>query len=445
MTAVQQPPLPPPEVVAPGAAATELKARGFRRPIAPTQARSTPAFLRQWNVILLALVAAFAVVGSIASLVMRAASETTADNTAPALIGIQDLFASVAEANTAATAAFLATSATGTEDRVNRNLYQDAIRRAAEQTEEVSAIIGSDEAAHEALKQISVSLNVYSGQIEAANVANSNDLPEADEQLRDALRVVKDDVGDAVATVTARGQSQLETERTTGRILTWVAIALGVVTLVALLRVQAGLLNRTNRILNPLLVLATVLVATVVGYLVVGPLARGRALDDASTGGYDAIATTSLIQTSAFDLQSQLSLKLLEGGDAELEPLFAEVSADIEALADGADSAREEAAAEALRIRWERYETAARQIDATAERGNRDRAVELFQGEGLSTFNGLNTAVESVLSDNRSQFIAGVSEAADAVGTTPFLTIILPVLAALAILLAIQRRLGEYR
>ena len=352
MTAVQQPPLPPPEVVAPGAAATELKARGFRRPIAPTQARSTPAFLRQWNVILLALVAAFAVVGSIASLVMRAASETTADNTAPALIGIQDLFASVAEANTAATAAFLATSATGTEDRVNRNLYQDAIRRAAEQTEEVSAIIGSDEAAHDALKQISVSLNVYSGQIEAANVANSNDLPEADEQLRDALRVVKDDVGDAVATVTARGQSQLETERTTGRILTWVAIALGVVTLVALLRVQAGLLNRTNRILNPLLVLATVLVATVVGYLVVGPVARGRALDNASTGGYDAIATTSLIQTSAFDLQSQLSLKLLEGGDAELDPLFAEVSADIEALADGADSAREDAAAEALRIRW---------------------------------------------------------------------------------------------
>ena len=50
-----------------------------------------------------------------------------------------------------------------------------------------------------------------------------------------------------------------------------------------------------------------------------------------------------------------------------------------------------------------------------------------------------------MLSDNRSQFIAGVSEAADAVGTTPFLTIILPVLAALAILLAIQRRLGEYR
>ncbi len=451
MSAVQQPPLPPPDVVAPGAAPTELKPRRSRRPPATSDTKSTPAFLRQWNVALLILIGAFAVVGSIASLVMRSASETTADNTAPALIGIQDLFASVAEANAAATAAFLSTSATGTEDRVNRNLYQDAIRRASGQSEEVSAIIGSNNDAHEALKDIAISLNVYSGQIEAARVANNNDLPGADRQLRDALEIVQADVAASVNTVNERGQAQLETERTTGNLLTAAAIAIGVVTLLALLWVQVGLLKRTNRILNPLLVIATLLVTTVVGYLVVGPAARALALDSAAEGGYDAIATTSEIQTTAFSLQSELSLKILDSANGitrsgtDLEPMFAEVSVNIDELMRGTDSNREAAAAETLRTRWTRYEATARQIETLADQGNQTAAVALFQGDGLSTFNGLNTAIESALSDNRSQFLDGVDEASQAVSTTPFLTIILPVLAALATLLAIQRRLGEYR
>ena len=445
MSAVQHPPLPPPEIVAPGAAATELKARGFRRPLTAEPTSGTPGYLRRWNVVLLALVAAFAVVGSAASLVMRSASQTTSDNTAPALIGVQDLFASVAEANTAATAAYLSTRATGAEDRVNRNLYRNAIQRASSQTEEVSAIIGDDPVAHQALKRIGIALTEYSGRIEAARVANVNGLPEADQQLRDALRIVQDDVGAAVNTLNERGQSQLSTERDDGRILTWVAIGLGLITLGALLNVQAGLLRRTNRILNPLLVLATLLIAAVVGLLTIGPVVRGQTLDNASAGGYDAIDTTSRIQTAAFDLQSRLSLQLLEGDDEDLEPLFTEVAESIDRLGRGADSTRELAAADALQARWDRYVEAARGIDARSARGPTDEAVALFQGEGLSTFNGLNTAIESALSDNRSQFLDGVAQAANAVGNTPYLTIVLPVLAAGAVMLAIQRRLGEYR
>jgi hypothetical protein len=63
-------------------------------------------------VILLAMVAGFAVVGSAASLIMGSASTSTADNTAPALIGTQDLFDSVSDANTRSTAALLATRGT---------------------------------------------------------------------------------------------------------------------------------------------------------------------------------------------------------------------------------------------------------------------------------------------------------------------------------------------
>lgn len=437
------------------------------------QTRSTPNFLRRSNVVLLTLVAAFAVISAVASLIMQSASTATADNTAPALVGIQNLFASVAEANTAATAAFLSarvdgggtglapeTGASpdsdpgagtdsdpgaGTEDRVSRNLYEDAIQRAAVQAEEVSATIGPDTTAHRALGQIAVDLNRYAGRIEAARVQNLNDLPGADLELRTALQIVSDDIGASVATVTERGRAQLEDERSTGRLLTWAAVALGAVTLVALLWVQAGLLRRTNRILNPLLVVATALIATVVGYLVVGPTARAQILDQASEGGYEAIATTSGIQTTVFDLQSRLSLEILDGQGDDLSAHYVTVDDQIDALLAGADSDRERAAAETVAIRWARFEAVARQIEAAVDGGDREVAVALFQGEGASTFNGLNTSIESALSDNRDQFLTGVGQASMAVGTTPYLTIALPVLAALAILWAIQRRLGEYR
>ena len=455
MAAATKPPLPPPDVRAPAAAPIALRQSRNAQLRGRGSEVSTPAFLRSWNVALLVLIAAFAVVASVATLIMGSASRTTADNTAPALIGIQDLFASVAEANTAATAEFLSTRSTGTEDRVNRNLYADAIRRATEQTEEVSSIIGADETAHRALKDIGIALNAYSGRIEAARVANVNGLDGADTDLRAALALVSDEISPAVATVTAEGQAKLDAERTTGRLLAWLAIAIGAVTLAALLWVQRGLLRRTNRILNPLLALSTILIAVALAYLVVGPISRAQALDNASVGGYDAIAATSEIQTAAFDLQSQLSLRLVEGRDRNLDELITEVDTRIDGIAAGADSPREQAAADALRVRWERYWSAALAIDSLADQGD-PGAVELYRSDGLSTFNGLNTAIESVLSDNRTQFSEGVDEAARYVsldvGLTPWLeglhplaTIILPVLAALFSLWAIQRRLAEYR
>ena len=222
---------------------------------------------------------------------------------------------------------------------------------------------------------------------------------------------------------------------------------LGLLAIVQLLRLQVGTFNRSKRVFNVNYLFATALVVVAVVLLAQALLVRAVALRNAESGGYDSIATTSRLQAAAFGVQSELSLRLLGSagaGAADLDQLIAEVEADVAEVAQAADSDRERAAADELAVRWDRYRASVADISALAD-SDPDEAIARFQGPGISTFNGLNTSIESVLSDNRAQFFNGVEGAADSVGYLPIVAIALPLLAVLAIVFGTQRRLEEYQ
>lgn len=411
--------------------------------VAMWSTQNSPGWYRVGAVVTVIAIALFAALATIAALVSRSSSNTIETSTAPSLIGVQDLSASVAEANAAATAVFLSGS-TGEEDRGRRNLYLDALRRSAEQTEEVAGLVDSV-ASHDALKAISVALTDYSGQIEASRLANQLDQPNAANQLRAALDLTQSDIGGSVATITARGQNELDDEASSGDGLMIVALLAGLLALLVLIWLQLGTYHRSNRVFNVALVGATLAIIATLVLISTTWVTRNTALDNAQTGGYDSIASTSRLQASVFAMQSELSLRLLGAETREVTDLIAEIDADVTSIGDNADSIREQAAATELSTRWIRYRTTAEEIIALAEVGRDGDAVSGFQGQGLSTFNGLNTSIESVLSDNRTQFTNGVADAADAAGSLPIYTVILPVLAALATIYGVQRRLGDYQ
>lgn len=396
--------------------------------------------------ILLAL-GALAVLAAIAGFEAQSSADTLADNTGPSLIALQDLSSSVAEANAEATASFLATEASGREDRLHHNAYLAAMRRAAEKSEEVSSLIGPNPGAHEALQDASAALVTYGGRIEAARVANTK-LPEAVDFLTEGIGVAESQLQPAIRSATSSTQGLLAQE--TGW-STWAARAAGVVALLSLIHAQMVLARRTRRILSPLLVIATVLTLVVLIMFERGYFLRDQAIADAETGGYQAIAATAEIQADAFALHSAVGLNLLDASsDSGLEARdaldlqIAGLDVAVESVSDGADSARERAAADELQQRWVTYrQTIDNILDEASSDG--DAAATLFESRGVSSFNGFNTSIDSVLFDNRSQFTDALDDAAFAVRFLPFLGIILPVLAALAALLGIQRRLGEFR
>lgn len=396
-------------------------------------------------VIAVIAIAATAIVATTGAFLMRTATVSIQDNTAPSLIAVQGLSASVAEANSNATAAFLS-AAEGEEDRQRRVAYLDALRRSAEETEEVAGLIDDDEDRHRDLKDVAVALTSYSGSIEAARAAVLNGDPQAVDDLSTALDLTGSDVADSVARVTDANQERFDNQLTSGLLLTLAGLLLAVVTLFLLLWMQRRMFALSNRLLNPGMVLATLLVLLTVVALTVSFLARQSALVNASDGGYDTIAATSRLQASANDVQTALSLRLLGStDDVDVEGPFDTLSVDAALIRTLADSDRERAAAEALEVRLSRYESATTDILFLAEQGDTAAAIEAFRGSGFSTFNGLNTSIESVLSDNRAQFTDGVDGAAGAVNLLPLLTLVLPVLAAIGVVFGVQRRLRDYQ
>ena len=440
------------------AARARPPARAAEQTVSAWSTATSPGWYRVWAAISVALIATFASLAATGSLLARGASATIESNTAPSLIAVQDLFASVAEANAAATVVFLS-GTSGEEDRGRRNLYLDAVGRSAEQTAQVAGLIGDDERSHEALAGIASSLTFYSGGIEASRLANQQGLDGADDQLRDALNLAQTGISDSVATVTERSQDRLDRQTGSGRIVLAAAGVAGVGAVVALAKLQSGAFRRSNRVLSVPLVLATgLVVATLVG-VGSGLVTRSAALRNARAGGYDSIAATSRLQSSVLELQSDLGLRLLAGTDADdgtgagdrteagdsTDGLLAAIDDDVAAIDAGADSERERAVAAELAIRWDRYRAAAESIVSLADTGDTTGAAAELRGAGLSTFNGVNTTIESVLSDNRSQFSSGVAEAAAADRYLPIYSVALPVLAALAAVYGVLRRLGDYR
>lgn len=403
--------------------------------------RTTPRLVRPMLPRILIALAALAITATIAGIEARQSAAALAENTAPALIALQDLSSSAAEANAEATASFLVTDQTGTAERLHHNAFLDALRRSSEQAEEVSARIGPNQAAHDALKTVSSGLGSFNGAIEAARVENLNRLPGAKATLGQGLDVADNEIATAIDDATAAAQGEVGV--TDGWSL-WAARAAGAVALGLLIQAQLVLARRTRRVFSPLLVIATVLTLAVALAFEAGFFLRNSAIADARTGGYDAIAETASIQSDAFALQAAVGRSLIDDRPADLTELEARIDAGVNAVGAGADSDRERAAADELAERWAAYRSSIGTITGTAA-SDPATAAGLYQGDGLSAFNGFNTTVDSVLLDNRLQFVDSLERGAGWVSFLPYLGIVLPVLAALAALLGIQRRLEQYR
>lgn len=424
---------------------------------------SRPGRLRIIAILSVCAILAAGVLGFIVASQVISNTNRIEESTGPLLIGTQEMFASLAEADAAATAVYLS----GREgDREQRALYERAIDRAGNSLEQVAQLVGDDAESHAAMARITESLTEYTGIVESSRVLNQLGIPgaspelaeamdeldiaSADAQLQQAIQLVRIDIAEDVNFVTDRAQQRLTDEIGAGQF--YPAMGLYVLAVIVLVLAMLYLASRFRRILNPPLFLAAMLTLGVAIWFGYSYFNQQASLKNARDGGYESILLTSQIQAKAFAYKADESVGLISGNFVEearaRNALAAEIGDtgglifDVEAQA---DSARERAAAGQLAVRWERYRSTGLLIESALISGQEDEAVRIATGAGNAAFNGFNTAVESVLSDNQAQFAAEVSRADNSLGWLRWVVVVGAVLAALLAWSGFALRIREYQ
>jgi hypothetical protein len=424
---------------------------------------TTPGRYRLWSGAVAVALVAIAVVGTAAATALQSGTDDIRSNSGPVLVATQELVASLAEADAAASAAFLSGRQ---EDPEQRRLYEEALARANAQLEDVSSLIGDDESAHQSLKDVSVQVTRYAGLVEAARASNRAGVAGGETYLVDALNLLGTAVADEVSQLTRITQDRFgrdEDGRDAGVLL---AVGLALLCLVILVAAQRVMTRLSRRLFNLPLALATLALVVAGAWLLAANLRSGDDLDEARRFGFESIALTARIQSTGFRAKADQTVALITNDTsrrASAERAAAELlsgpvtEADFEAArsgaglsrpglladaADQADSPRERAAAAEMLVRWQRYADTVTQLSATPD-ANARRAIAV--GPGSSAFNGFNFSVESVLGDNRAQFLGGLQDAADRLRYLPAITLLLPLGAMVIALLGFQLRINEYR
>lgn len=429
--------------------------------------RSTPRRLRLVSFVAAAAVIAAGVVSFIAATQIISATNRIEESTGPVLVASQEVFAAVAEADAAATGVHLSGAA---GDREQRSLFESALDRSATGVETIARLVGDDERSHEALQSINSSLATYAGQVEAARVANNAGLPDADDRLIGAIDVIRSEISPELEVLTAGAQGRLADDLDAGTNARRIAYALIFVALVILVLGQLYLASRTRRLFNIFAVLATVAVVAMGVWVYTLSTNQQRYLDEARDGGYESIALTANIQANAFRVKAGESLGLIPGAPdtaGEQAELFTSLASgeiteeEVARVRDGlgipgnsgllfdaaalADDDRERAAAAEMLERWRRYRATADEITALVATGDIDAAQALAAGQSNTDFNGFNTAVESVISDNRVQFENSVESADNALSWFRPVLMALTALGALLALAGFDQRIRDYR
>lgn len=425
--------------------------------------QTTPGLYRAASIVIAFLLVVTAVIATIAANSAENATSRLRENTAPVLVATQSLLASLAEADAAATAAFLSGA---NEDREQRRLYEEALARASAQAEEISALIGDDESAHGSLKLLSIRVNRYAGLIEAARATSRAGAAESEDYLLRALDEVAAAVSTDAANLTEASERRFDRDADARTPLVIVTAVVALLALLTILGASVVMTRRSRRLVNPFMVLAALATIGGAGWLVASDVRAGNDIDEARDDAYESIALTAQIQTAGFGARTAESIALIAGDssarqdadDAARRLTTIEIDAAVadlvrggasEPSADGlfftaareADSPRERAAVAEAMVRWQRYsDTVERLRTASA-----DAARTIAVGPASATFNGFNFSVESVLAENRAQFLEAIARADDRTSALSTITLVLPLLAAAAALTGLQIRINEYR
>jgi hypothetical protein len=273
-----------------------------------TRANSTPGRLT----ILLAALTALGVLTGLAAVVGASQRSglvnSVASDSGPVAVQAQQLYRSLSDADATAAAAFLLG---GAEPADLRQRYQNDIAAASASLVPDTA---TTERGQRQLAEIATWLPVYTGLVETARVYNRQNLPVGSAYLREASGVMRERLLPA-----ASGLYQIETERLAGNRagasqVPWVAIPLILLMLAGLVVAQIYLVQRTRRLLNVGLVVATAAGVVLLLWVTVSWIAVAANLAASDRDGSAQVEVIARARTAALQARADEALTLVARG-----------------------------------------------------------------------------------------------------------------------------------
>jgi hypothetical protein len=407
---------------------------------------------------LIALLVAVFVLGAVALLAASArsdAAEAVGLEATPELVTAQDLYGALADADAAASTAYLQA---GQEDPALRARYRADLRAAGKYLAEVADEPGSSPRARRAVRTINEQLTVYAGRIDTARANIRQGTTVGNAYLRQASQVMREEILPAATVLYRHATQRLDDAYDDGTSRTDVVllVAAGAVVLVLLVVVQLYLFRRTHRVVNVGLAVASLLVIVLLAWTLVRMSWEQSSLADARRHGSDSIQVLSAVRILNLRALNDDNLALIQRGGGE------EYVADYDLVAnrigdvDGTHglfrfvktiAAREGDvdATQQLGRQLSDVITTHGRVRDLDDAGDYGEAVQLATTDEARAVAALDGGLEAEVRRARALFDRQAADARQGFGA---LTIAIPVLtvAALAlVIVGLQRRMSEYR
>ncbi len=408
---------------------------------------STPARM-QTNLVLLVLVAlAFGIIGVTGAAQRSSKVATMRTSSGPLAVQAQALYRSLSDADATEASAFLGG---GTETPAERARYLDDIATATQALTALSAS-QSDPAA---LRAISAGLPTYTGLVETARADNRQGLPVGAAYLREASGEMRTVLLKQSARALYDAQAaQLASDSDDAGGFPWLAVPVGLIVLILLIRAQLAMNRRTHRVFNIGLLSATLAVVVMLGWIVISWTADSVHLSSASRESH----RVDLIVDARIDVlqaRADEGLTLVaRGADPSFDTDFTAMMKQLPGLlTEAQNGSAPSGVGDDLRKAssdlqaWRTEDTKMRALNTS---GDYPGAVSDTTGSAKDQAPALYSALDGDLSDA----IAGANtafqtQAKGAAGALTGLAIgcgVLTVVALAGLIIGFQRRIAEYR
>jgi hypothetical protein len=274
---------------------------------------STPARLRLAAAVLATTAIVFGAIATTVATTRRDGARSVASSSEPQLMRAESLYASLSDADATAATTFLTG---GIEPAQRRRRYLADITAANSRLAELARRAGGSSDTRAAAATLATQVPVYTGLVEAARSNNRQGFPVGAAYLRrasDLMRTRLLPAAEHLYVVEAR-RTDADYRAGTRKGGLIAAVVVGGVLLALLVLTQLGLTRLTNRVLNVPLVAATVILAGLGVWIVVGLAAEQNALASAQREGSDSVQLLSASRVLALRAQRDESLALVGRG-----------------------------------------------------------------------------------------------------------------------------------